>query len=183
MVGQQQALHTQTLAELAKGLLNAEFSSCELVECLLSRIEEHDSSLNAFISVMAEQALTDAAASDKARAKGEVGLLGGLPIVHKDIFCTKGILTTCGSRMLENFISPYDASVVEQLSSAGAVILGKTNMDEFAMGSSNETSYFGPVRNPWDLERSPGGSSGGSAAAVAGVARRRAPWPRPRRRP
>ena len=106
MVGQQQALHTQTLAELAKGLLNAEFSSCELVECLLSRIEEHDSSLNAFISVMAEQALTDAAASDKARAKGEVGLLGGLPIVHKDIFCTKGILTTCGSRMLENFISP-----------------------------------------------------------------------------
>jgi len=167
MVGQQQALHTQTLAELAKGLLNAEFSSYELVECLLSRIEEHDSSLNAFISVMAEQALTDAAASDKARAKGEVGLLGGLPIVHKDIFCTKGILTTCGSRMLENFISPYDASVVEQLSSAGAVILGKTNMDEFAMGSSNETSYFGPVRNPWDIERTPGGSSGGSAAAVA----------------
>jgi aspartyl-tRNA(Asn)/glutamyl-tRNA(Gln) amidotransferase subunit A len=167
MAGQQQALHTQTLAELAKGLFKTDFSSRELVECLLLRIEEHDSSLNAFISVTAEQALADAAASDKARSKGEVGPLEGLPVVHKDIFCTKDVLTTCGSRMLENFISPYDASVVEQLSLAGAVILGKTNMDEFAMGSSNETSYFGPVRNPWDIERTPGGSSGGSAAAVA----------------
>ena len=167
MAGQQQALHTLTLAELAKGLSEGEFSSRELIEILLTRVEEHGTSLNAFISVTAERALAVADASDKARSKGEVGILGGLPIVYKDIFCTKGVLTTCGSRILENFVSPYDATVVERLSSAGAVMLGKTNMDEFAMGSSNETSYFGPVRNPWDTERSPGGSSGGSAAAVA----------------
>jgi aspartyl-tRNA(Asn)/glutamyl-tRNA(Gln) amidotransferase subunit A len=167
MAGQQQALHTQTLAELAKGLSDGEFSSRELIEILLSRIEEHGTSLNAFISVTADQALAVADASDKARSKGEAGTLGGLPIVYKDIFCTKGVLTTCGSRILQNFVSPYNATVVERLSSAGAVMLGKTNMDEFAMGSSNETSYFGPVRNPWDTERSPGGSSGGSAAAVA----------------
>ncbi len=167
MAGQQQDLHKQTLAELAQGLSVGEFSSCELVEHLLSRIDTHDASLNAFISVTAEQALASAAACDNARSKGEVPALGGLPIVYKDIFCTKDVLTTCGSRILENFISPYDATVIERLSSAGAVMLGKTNMDEFAMGSSNETSYFGPVRNPWDTERTPGGSSGGSAAAVA----------------
>ena len=153
MAGQQQDLHKQTLAELAQGLSVGEFSSCELVEHLLSRIDTHDASLNAFISVTAEQALASAAACDNARSKGEVPALGGLPIVYKDIFCTKDVLTTCGSRILENFISPYDATVIERLSSAGAVMLGKTNMDEFAMGSSNETSYFGPVRNPWDTER------------------------------
>jgi aspartyl-tRNA(Asn)/glutamyl-tRNA(Gln) amidotransferase subunit A len=167
MAGRRQALHSMTLAELAKGLSSGEFSSRELTGHLLSRIESHDASLNSFISVTAEQALAAADACDKARASGRAAALGGLPIVYKDIFCTKGVLTTCGSRMLENFVSPYDATVVERLSSAGAIMLGKTNMDEFAMGSSNETSYFGPVRNPWDTACSPGGSSGGSAAAVA----------------
>jgi aspartyl-tRNA(Asn)/glutamyl-tRNA(Gln) amidotransferase subunit A len=162
-----QDLHTQTLAELAKGLSDGAFSSRELTEHLLSRIETHDASLNAFISVTAEQALAAADDCDKARSKGDVNALNGLPIVYKDIFCTRDVLTTCASRILENFVSPYDATVVERLSSAGVVMLGKTNMDEFAMGSSNETSYFGPVKNPWDTERTPGGSSGGSAAAVA----------------
>ena len=167
MAGQQQEIHKQTLAELASGLSAGDFSARELVDALLSRVDTHASSLNAFISVTAEQALVDADASDQARSKGEVSALSGLPIVYKDIFCTKGVLTTCGSRILENFVSPYDATVVERLASAGAIMLGKTNMDEFAMGSSNETSYFGPVKNPWDTECTPGGSSGGSAAAVA----------------
>jgi aspartyl-tRNA(Asn)/glutamyl-tRNA(Gln) amidotransferase subunit A len=167
MVGQDQTLHTQTLADLAKGLSDGAFSSRELVEVLLSRIDAHDAALNAFITVTADEALAVADESDKARSKGNTGALSGLPIIYKDIFCTKGVLTTCGSRILENFVSPYNATVVERLSSSGAVMLGKTNMDEFAMGSSNETSYFGPVRNPWDTERTPGGSSGGSAAAVA----------------
>jgi aspartyl-tRNA(Asn)/glutamyl-tRNA(Gln) amidotransferase subunit A len=130
-------------------------------------VEQHDESLNAFVTVMGEQALSAAKAADAARAAGDAGVLNGLPLVHKDIFCTRDVLTTCGSRMLENFVSPYDATIVERLANAGAVVLGKTNMDEFAMGSSNETSFYGPVRNPWDLECSPGGSSGGSAAAVA----------------
>ncbi|MFQ6005241.1 MAG: Asp-tRNA(Asn)/Glu-tRNA(Gln) amidotransferase subunit GatA [Woeseia sp.] len=160
-------MHTRTLAELSEGLAKRDFSSRELVEALLSRIEEHDSALNAFINVTADLALTGADASDKARPKGEAGALAGLPLVHKDIFCTKGVLTTCGSHILDNFVSPYDATIVKRLTAAGAVMLGKTNMDEFAMGSSNENSYFGPVRNPWDRERTPGGSSGGSAAAVA----------------
>ena len=160
-------LHTQTLAQLAKGLDNGDFKAVELVQVLLDRIEAHDSELNAFITVTGEAALRAAERSDELRRKGETGALDGLPIVHKDIFCTRGVLTTCGSRMLENFVSPYDATVVERLAAAGAVMLGKTNMDEFAMGSSNETSYFGPVRNPWNLECSPGGSSGGSAASVA----------------
>ena len=160
------ALHLLSLAELSKGLSSGDFSSRELVAHLLSRIDG-DESLNAFISVTADQALSFAEDCDKARSKGDAGTLNGLPIVYKDIFCTKGVLTTCGSRILENFVSPYDATVVERLGSAGAVMLGKTNMDEFAMGSSNETSYFGPVRNPWDGECTPGGSSGGSAAAVA----------------
>jgi aspartyl-tRNA(Asn)/glutamyl-tRNA(Gln) amidotransferase subunit A len=159
--------HTQTLAQLASGLESGEFNSVELVRALLDRIEAHDKELNAFITVTADAALRAAERCDELRRKGENGVLNGLPIVHKDIFCTRGVLTTCGSRMLENFVSPYDATVVERLAGAGAVMLGKTNMDEFAMGSSNETSYFGPVRNPWDLECSPGGSSGGSAAAVA----------------
>ena len=160
-------LHTQTLTELADGLDNGEFSSVELTQALLDRIDSLGGALNAFITVTGEQALVAAKAADEARAVGSGGPLNGLPIAHKDIFCTRDVLTTCGSRMLENFISPYDATVVERLAGAGAVVLGKTNMDEFAMGSSNETSYYGPVKNPWDLERSPGGSSGGSSAAVA----------------
>ena len=160
-------LHTRTLTELAAGLDKGEFSSVEVTTALLERIENLGSALNAFITVTGEQALAAAKAADEARAVGNAGPLNGLPIAHKDIFCTQGVLTTCGSRMLENFVSPYDATVVERLANAGAVVLGKTNMDEFAMGSSNETSYFGPVKNPWDRERSPGGSSGGSSAAVA----------------
>lgn len=160
-------LHLLTLTQLAAGLKNGDYSSEQLTQALLDRIVAFDKSLNAFITVTADQALAAARRADTARAAGTGGVLNGLPIVHKDIFCTKGVLTTCGSRMLENFVSPYDATVVERLGAAGAVVLGKTNMDEFAMGSSNETSYFGPVRNPWDHKRSPGGSSGGSAAAVA----------------
>jgi len=160
-------LHVLTLAELARGLDNGDFSSRELTECLLARIESFGADLNAFISVTAGQALDAAEVADKARESGNAGPLNGLPIVHKDLFCTRGVLTTCGSHILDNFIAPYDATVVDRLSAAGAIMLGKTNMDEFAMGSSNETSYFGPVRNPWDEKRSPGGSSGGSAAAVA----------------
>ena len=160
-------LHTQTLTELAAGLERGDFSSVELTGDLLGRIDSHDAALNAFVTVTAERALAAAKSADELRAAGKAGVLNGLPLVHKDIFCTRDVLTTCGSRMLENFISPYDATIVERLAAAGAVVLGKTNMDEFAMGSSNETSYFGPVKNPWDLECSPGGSSGGSAAAVA----------------
>ena len=160
-------LHTKSLTELAAGLNSGDFSSVELTQSLLDRVAKHDETLNAFVTVTADQALAAAAKADADRAAGNVGVLNGLPIIHKDIFCTQGVKTTCGSKMLDNFVSPYDATIVERMAAAGAVVLGKANMDEFAMGSSNETSYFGPVRNPWDLERSPGGSSGGSAAAVA----------------
>jgi aspartyl-tRNA(Asn)/glutamyl-tRNA(Gln) amidotransferase subunit A len=160
-------LHTRTLAQLAAGLRAREFSSVELTGALLGRIEHSQPALNAFISVTREEALAEAAAADRALGAGAGGALTGLPIAHKDIFCTRGVLTTCGSRMLGNFVSPYDATVVARLRSAGAVMLGKTNMDEFAMGSSNETSFYGAVRNPWNLKLVPGGSSGGSAAAVA----------------
>ena len=160
-------LHDLTLTELSRGLDNGDYSSLSLTEALLERIAALDADLNAFITVTADAALDAARQADAERAGGGAGALCGLPIVHKDIFCTRDVLTTCGSRMLENFVAPYDASVVERLANAGAVVLGKTNMDEFAMGSSNETSYFGPVKNPWDRECSPGGSSGGSAAAVA----------------
>jgi len=162
-----QDLHTLTLTQIKAGLEKGEFSAVELTEALLARVEKHDDALNAFITVTAEQALAAAKSADAARAAGKGGVLNGLPLVHKDIFCTRDILTTCGSRMLEDFVSPYDATIVERLAAAGAVVLGKSNMDEFAMGSSNETSFFGPVRNPWNAECSPGGSSGGSAAAVA----------------
>jgi aspartyl-tRNA(Asn)/glutamyl-tRNA(Gln) amidotransferase subunit A len=160
-------LHDKSLTELAAGLEKGDFSSVELTQGLLNRIAAHDETLNALVTITSDEALVAAAQADAARASGDAGVLNGLPIIHKDIFCTRGIKTTCGSKMLDNFISPYDATLVERLGAAGAVVLGKANMDEFAMGSSNETSYFGPVRNPWDLERSPGGSSGGSAAAVA----------------
>jgi aspartyl-tRNA(Asn)/glutamyl-tRNA(Gln) amidotransferase subunit A len=160
------ALHSRTLASLAEGLANGEFTSRELTEALLARIADN-SQLNAFVTITSELALERADTADKARARGDAGLLSGLPIVHKDLFCTKGVLTTCGSKILGKFVSPYDATVVARLNDAGAVMLGKTNMDEFAMGSSNETSYFGPVTNPWNEKLSPGGSSGGSAASVA----------------
>src|ERR1700756_5165055 len=160
-------LHHIGVAGAPAGLRARRFSSVELTEAFLKRIERSQEALNAFISVTRAQALSDAAAADRALAAGGGGALTGVPIAHKDLFCTQGVRTTCGSRMLENFVSPYDATVVAKLKRAGAVMLGKTNMDEFAMGSSNETSFFGPVRNPWDPARVPGGSSGGSAAAVA----------------
>jgi aspartyl-tRNA(Asn)/glutamyl-tRNA(Gln) amidotransferase subunit A len=160
-------MHGMTLAGIARALRAREFSSEELVRHLLARIGRLDRELNAFVTVTGEAALQAARAADEALAGSGGGPLTGVPIAHKDIFCTAGVKTSCGSRMLDNFVSPYDATVVERLSAAGTIMLGKTNMDEFAMGSSNETSFYGPVRNPWDLQRVPGGSSGGSAAAVA----------------
>ncbi|MDH3417927.1 MAG: Asp-tRNA(Asn)/Glu-tRNA(Gln) amidotransferase subunit GatA [Gammaproteobacteria bacterium] len=160
-------MHEKTLTELSDALAAKQISARELTEHYLGRIEQLDADLNAFVTVTAEQALAQANAADERRAGGTATALTGIPIAHKDIFCTTGIKTSCGSRMLDNFVSPYNASIVAKLEDAGVVMLGKTNMDEFAMGSSNETSFYGPVRNPWDLERVPGGSSGGSAAAVA----------------
>jgi len=157
-----------TLSELVAALTERRISSVELTRLFLARIASVNPKLNAFITVDEAGALAAARLADERRARGEAGPLEGIPVAHKDIFCTRGMRTTCGSRMLADFVSPYDAHVVERVAAAGAVLLGKTNMDEFAMGSSNETSYFGAVRNPWDLQRVPGGSSGGSAAAVAG---------------
>ena len=161
------AVHKKTLAQLVAGLRAKEFSSVELTRLFIERIEASQPKLNAFISITKEQAMAAAEAADRDLAAARGGALTGVPIAHKDLFCTAGVRTTCGSRMLDNFVSPYDATVVAKLKAAGVVSLGKTNMDEFAMGSSNETSYFGPVRNPWNPELVPGGSSGGSAAAVA----------------
>ena len=160
-----------SLTELAGALKQKKVSSLELTRLYLERIGALNGALNAFITVNAEGALAQAKQADaRIAGKGNAGSAGpltGIPVAHKDIFCTKGILTTCGSKMLANFRSPYDAHVIEQFERAGSVLLGKCNMDEFAMGSSNETSHFGPVRNPWDKRLVPGGSSGGSAAAVA----------------
>jgi len=156
-----------SLAELSAALAAKQLSAVELTRLFLDRIRGMNATLNAFITVDEERSLAQARVADERRGRGEAGPLTGIPIAHKDIFCTRGLRTTCGSRMLADFTSPYDAHVVERFAAAGAVTLGKTNMDEFAMGSSNETSYFGPVRNPWNLGRVPGGSSGGSAAAVA----------------
>ena len=160
-------LHRFTLTEARAALIDRQCSAMELVQECLQRIDRFDSDLNAFITLDADRALAAAAEADTRLANGTARPLEGLPIAHKDIFCTRGLRTTCGSRMLEQFVPPYDATVVARLAQAGAIVVGKTNMDEFAMGSSNETSYFGPVRNPWGREFSPGGSSGGSAAAVA----------------
>ncbi|MCU7880908.1 MAG: Asp-tRNA(Asn)/Glu-tRNA(Gln) amidotransferase subunit GatA [Candidatus Thiodiazotropha sp. (ex Lucinoma aequizonata)] len=160
-------MHSKSIVELGTGLQTGEFSSVELTRHFLQRIERLDKDLNAFISTTSEQALAEAESADQTIKAGQAGPLTGIPIVQKDIFCTQGVKTSCGSKMLDNFISPYDATVVEKLKHAGVVSLGKANMDEFAMGSSNETSFYGPVHNPWDKGRVPGGSSGGSAAAVA----------------
>ncbi len=160
-----------TVSQLSAALAGKKISSVELTRLFLDRIKGLNGRLNAFITVDEEHSLAQALVADERRAgrgnAGEAGPLTGIPVAHKDIFCTRGIRTTSGSRMLAGFASPYDAHVIERFNAAGAVLLGKTNMDEFAMGSSNETSYFGPVRNPWDAARVPGGSSGGSAAAVA----------------
>ncbi len=155
------------LKTLTAALAKRQVSSVELTRAYLARIERLNPRLNAFVTLDPEASLAQAEAADRRLARGEAGPLTGIPVAHKDIFCAKGWRTTCGSKMLANFIAPYDAHVVERLNAAGMVNLGKTNMDEFAMGSSNETSYFGPVGNPWASDRVPGGSSGGSACAVA----------------
>lgn len=162
------SLHEKTIVELRQLLDSRALSSVELTEHFLQRIQQVDQQLNAYITVTAEQALTQAKAADARIQAGHATALTGIPIAQKDIFCTKGVKTSCGSKMLDNFIAPYNATVIEKFEQAGAVMLGKTNMDEFAMGSSNENSFYGPVKNPWDITRIPGGSSGGAAAAVAG---------------
>ena len=156
-----------TVAEISAALAAGDISSLEITQAYLDRIATLNGELNAFITVCEDSALQQAKAADKARANGFDSPLLGIPLAHKDIFCTKDILTTCVSRMLHNFVSPYNATVVERFNNAGTVMLGKTNMDEFAMGSSNETSFFGDVKNPWNTKCVPGGSSGGSASAVA----------------
>jgi len=160
-------MHNKSIAELSDSLAKGEFSSEELTKHFLKRIEAYGEQLNCFVTVTAEQAMQEARAADALRAKGGAHALAGIPLVHKDIFCTESVKTSCGSKMLDNFIAPYDATVVTKCKQAGMVMLGKANMDEFAMGSSNETSYYGPVKNPWNVETVPGGSSGGSAASVA----------------
>ncbi|MEP4544993.1 MAG: amidase, partial [Saccharospirillum sp.] len=157
----------KTLTQLAAGLARGDFSSVELTQAYLERIRQHNADLNAYISVTDDIALAQAATADEHRAAGNASSLTGLPIAHKDIFCTQGVRTSCGSRMLDNFIAPYESTVTARLADAGAVMLGKTNLDEFAMGSSTESSHYGPTRNPWNRDTVPGGSSGGSATAVA----------------
>jgi aspartyl-tRNA(Asn)/glutamyl-tRNA(Gln) amidotransferase subunit A len=156
-----------SIKQLSAALATKKISSVELTQLYLDRIAQLNPQLNAYITVNPDMSLAQAKAADARLAAGKAGALTGIPFAQKDIFCAKGWLTTCGSKMLHNFVSPYDAHVIAQFNDAGAVNLGKTNMDEFAMGSSNETSYYGPVKNPWDTARVPGGSSGGTAAAVA----------------
>lgn len=159
-------MHNRSIRDLARSMARGEYSSTELTRHFLARMNDAGD-LNAFITVTGDQALEQAAEADRRIRSGDAGPLTGIPMVHKDIFCTAGVPTTCGSRMLADFVSPYDATVVRRLAEAGMVSMGKTNMDEFAMGSSNESSHFGAVKNPWETSRVPGGSSGGSAAAVA----------------
>lgn len=162
-------MHLKTITELRKGLADKAFSSVELTQHFLQRIKKLDPAINSYITVCEDIAIEQAKNADQQLAKGSNNPLCGIPIAHKDIFCTTGVRTSCASRMLDNFIAPYNATIVDNLQQAGVVMLGKTNMDEFAMGSSNETSFYGPVKNPWDTSRVPGGSSGGSAAAVAAL--------------
>ncbi len=159
-------MHRKTLAELSAALHKKDISSVELTQYFLARIGRHKA-LNAFVTLEPEKSLAQAKAADALLAKGQAPALAGVPLAQKDIFCADGWRTTCGSKILSNFVAPYDATVIQKFNGAGMVCLGKTNMDEFAMGSSNETSFYGPVRNPWNTETVPGGSSGGSAAAVA----------------
>ena len=160
-------MHNATIKSLSADLAAKKLSSVEATQHFLQRIKALNQQYNCFITVDEEKSLTQARAADALRAAGRAQHLTGVPVAQKDIFCSKGWLTTCGSKILSNFVSPYDAHVVERLNAAGAVNIGKTNMDEFAMGSSSETSWYGPVKNPWDAATVPGGSSGGSAAAVA----------------
>ena len=159
----------KTIAELTNDLKQKSLSSVELTQSYLERIKQKDTLYNSYITLTEELALEQAKLADQRIAKGEADVLTGIPIAHKDIFCTEGIKTSCGSKMLDNFVAPYDATVIDKFNQAGAVTLGKTNMDEFAMGSSNETSFYGPVKNPWGENKVPGGSSGGSAACVAAL--------------
>lgn len=160
-------MFSKTIAQLSQGLQKGEFSSREITQEYLDRIASVDEKYNSYISVTAEQALAQAAAADKKIESGDSAPMTGVPIAHKDIFCTKGVRTSAGSKMLDNFVAPYDATIIEKFNAIDSVSLGKTNMDEFAMGSSNENSFYGPSINPWGENRVPGGSSGGSAAAVA----------------
>jgi len=160
-------MFNKSLKELASSLANKDFSSVELTQAYLDRAKELNTSINAFVTIDEEQSLAQARSADQKIAQGNIQALTGIPIAHKDIWCAKGWMTTCGSKMLQNFRAPYDAHIIDRFNAAGSIIQGKTNMDEFAMGSSNETSFFGHVKNPWDSGRVPGGSSGGSAAAVA----------------
>ncbi|MGL4565304.1 MAG: amidase, partial [Halioglobus sp.] len=160
-------MHDKSVAQLIAGLRARQFSSVELNRCFLERIKRLDPALNSFITVDESAVLAAAEAADQRIAAGAAAPLTGIPVAHKDIFCTQGMRTSCGSRMLDNFVPPYDATLISNFRREGAVLLGKTNMDEFAMGSSSESSFYGPVCNPWDTRLVPGGSSGGSAAAGA----------------
>lgn len=160
-------MHRLSIKEMSEKLRNKEITSVELTQYYLDRIERLDGELNAYVTVTPELAIEMARQADQMLAEEKGGLLTGIPIAHKDIFCVDGVKTTCGSKILSNFVAPYDANIVEQLKAAGMPILGKTNMDEFAMGSSSESSYYGPTKNPWDMSAVPGGSSGGSAAVIA----------------